>query len=673
MPNIPDIGYTAEVLALVVALYATVVAVVGARKNRMDLIASARNAALAVTALLTLAVIVMEYLLVTGHYQTEYVANVTNNNATLFFKMAALWGSQEGSLLFFTWLMSVFTAVVLMRKWGVVQTLVPYVTAVMHVVLLFFLGLITTVANPFVQLPFFPADGQGLNPLLSHWGMVIHPPILYVGFVVFIVPYSFAMAALITRQRSDLWMRTTRRWTLVGWVFLSMGLLLGGRWAYDVLGWGGYWGWDAVENAALIPWLVATPFLHSVMMQENRGMMKRWNVALIILSFSLIIEGTFLTRSGVIGSVHTFSQSAIGPLFLGFIGIMFILSLALFISRWDDLSSDNDLDSMLSRESIFLLNNLLFLALAFTVWWGTHFPIISEALTGSKVVVGPPFFKKTTGPIFAALVLLMGVAPLMPWRHVSSKKLIGLLKWPAVVGVLTAALLYAFTWVKLPGAVMTMGFIAFAGTTTLLEYWRGIQARRKAHHENVFQALIRLAARNRRRYGGYLIHIGVLLAALGIIGMEFYQLETQQNISQGESMLVSSPTVGTYELTYQGLETRMASPGVENTEAILQVKRNGRDVGTIKPYREYFVAQQQPMTIPDVDRYMMSELYVIVAGWEPGGTSATFKVFVNPLVNWLWLGGVIMVIGTIVAAWPAPEPVRRTLTVKTKTNMVTAK
>lgn len=659
----PSIGFTAQVLALVLSIYATVVAVVGAQKNRRDLIDSAKNAAIGVFLLLGVAIVVLEYLLITGHFQTEYVSSVTNLNASIFFRITALWGGQNGSLLFFAWLMSLFSAAVVVRKWGAVRSLIPYVLAVMQSVLIFFIGLVVFVTNPFKQLAFFPSDGQGLNPLLHHWGMIIHPPILYVGFVAFIVPFAFAIAALITRQRGDLWMRTTRRWTLVAWMFLGTGLLLGGRWAYDVLGWGGYWGWDAVENAALIPWLVATPYLHSVMMQENRGMMKRWNVALIIVTFALVVEGTFLTRSGVIGSVHSFAQSAVGPLFLGFIAIMFFGSLFLFVSRWDDLRSDNELDSLLSRESAFLLNNLLFIGIAFTVWWGTHFPIISEAVTGTKIVVGPPFFEKTLGPLFAAVILLMGIAPLMPWRRVTSRRLIGTLKWPTLVGVATMLVIYALNWVTIPGAVMAFGFVAFTFSVTVMEYWKGVQARRKKHGENLLQALSGLAARNRRRYGGYLIHVGIIFCAVGIIGMEFYQVETQQNIARGESMTISSPFAGTYELTYLGMGEGKGEPGVEITEATLAVSRNGKQVGQITPYREFFIRQQQPMTIPDIHRDMMTDLYVIVAGWEGGGETATFKAYINPLINWLWFGGVIFVLGTFVALMPA-QPIKQASKVK---------
>jgi cytochrome c-type biogenesis protein CcmF len=613
-------------------------------------------------------------LLITGHYQTEYVSNVSNSHATIFFKMTALWGGQNGSLLFFAWLMSLFTGAVVIRKWGAVRSLIPYVIAVMQGVLVFFIGLITFVANPFEQLPFVPVDGQGLNPLLYHWGMIIHPPILYVGFVAFVVPFAFAMSALITRQRGDLWMRTTRRWTLIAWMFLSAGLLLGGRWAYDVLGWGGYWGWDPVENAAFIPWLIATPFLHSSMMQENRGIMKRWNVGLIILTFALMVEGTFLTRSGVISSVHTFAQSAIGPLFLGFIAILFLSSMLLFFLRWNDLESDNELDSLLSRESAFLLNNLLFIGIAFTVWWGTHYPIISEAVTGNKIVVGPPFFEKTTGPLFAGLVLLMGIAPLLPWRRANSARLLSSLAWPIAVGLVTVAALYILTWIKMPGALMGFGFCAFSLTTTLQEYWRGVQARHKTHGENYFQALTRLAARNRRRYGGYLIHLGVILAAIGIVGMEFYQVESQQNIAQGESMTIESPFAGTYEITYQGLEVLpRPNPNLEIIAAHLTVNYNGRPVGELEPHREFFIQQEQPMTIPDILPRMSNELYVIVAGWEGDGETATFKAYINPLINWLWLGGVVFVLGTLVAAWPEPEPTRRSVPISVGKGVVPVK
>lgn len=651
----PNIGYVAATLALILAVYAAVVAVGGAQRRTPELVTSARNAAFGVTGFITLAVVVIEYLLITGHYQTKYVSEVSNRAAPLFYRMTALWGGQDGSLLFWSWLMSIFAALVLVRKWGSMRIMMPYVIAVTQITVAFFIGLVVFVANPFEQLNFAPADGSGLNPLLRHFGMIIHPPMLYIGFVSFVIPYAFAIAALVTRQTGDLWIRTTRRWTLTAWTFLTIGLMLGGWWAYDVLGWGGYWGWDPVENASLIPWLVATPFLHSVMMQENRGMLKRWNAALIILTFCLVIEGTFLTRSGVISSVHSFAQSAIGPLFLVFIGLMFIASFYLFVSRWNELSSDNELDALFSRESAFLLNNLIFVGLAVVVWWGTHFPLFSEALIGEKIVVGPPFFEQTTGPLWVIVVLLMGVAPLIPWRRASLKKLGDTLLWPAAVGLTTMVILYTLLSVQIFAALLGFGLCAFTLTATLIEYWRGISARHRRKGESYPVALWRLMGRNRRRYGGYLIHMGVILVAIGVIGSRFYQVETQHNLAVGESMTIGSEFIGTYELTYRGLREGASPDDRIITEGVLDVKFNGKPVGTLVPTREFFVVQQQPMTIPSKRSTLADDLYVILGGWEGNGETATFKAYINPLINWLWIGGFVLIVGSLVAGWPSPQ------------------
>jgi cytochrome c-type biogenesis protein CcmF len=663
----PHIGYVTLTLAFALAVYAAVVAVIGAHRRTPELVTSARNAAFGVTTLLTLAVGIIEYLLITGHYQTKYVFEVSNRAAPIFYRVTALWGGQDGSLLFWSWLMAIFSALVLVRKWGSMRIMIPYVIAVTQITVAFFIGLVVFVANPFEQLAFFPADGSGLNPLLRHFGMIIHPPILYIGFVSFVVPYAFAMAALITRQSGDLWIRATRRWTLVAWLFLSLGLLLGGWWAYDVLGWGGYWGWDPVENASLIPWLVGTPFLHSVMMQEGRGMLKRWNMALIILTFSLVVEGTFLTRSGVISSVHTFAQSAIGPLFLGFIAVMFVVSFYLFVSRWNDLNSENDLDSLISRESAFLLNNLLFIGLAVIVWWGTHFPLFSEAIIGEKIVVGPPFFEKSTAPLWAALIVLMGIAPLVPWRRGNLKKIARSFLWPVVFALAVVALLYGLVGIKIVGALIGFGFCAFTLAVTFIEYGRGAAARHRSKAESYPVALWRLFGRNRRRYGGYFIHLGVLLVAIGVVGSRFYQVETQRNLAVGESMIVSSPVIGEYELTYHGLRDGQSPDDRLITEAILSVTHNGQPAGSLVPTREFFVVQQQPMTIPDKRSTLADDLYVILAGWEGTGQTATFKAYINPLVNWLWIGGFVFIFGTLIAAWPAPQQSGQTVAARTRT------
>lgn len=661
----PNIGFVALCLAFALAVYAVVVALIGAQRRVPELVVSARNAAFGVTGFITLGIGILVYLLITGHYQTKYVYEVSNRAAPLFFRITALWGAQDGSLLFWAWLMSIVVALALIAKWNSMRVMMPYVVMITQFTLAFFLGLVLFVANPFEQLNFFPADGTGLNPLLRHYGMIIHPPVLYTGFVSFVVPFSFAIAALITRQTGDVWIRTTRRWTLTAWLFLSVGLMLGGWWAYDVLGWGGYWGWDPVENASLIPWLVATPFLHSVMMQENRGMLKRWNMALIILTFCLVIEGTFLTRSGLISSVHTFAQSAIGPLFLGFITIVFGVSFVLFMVRWNDLGSDNEMDSLVSRESFFLLNNLIFLGLAVTVWWGTHFPLFSEAITGEKIVVGPPFFEQTTGPMWAVVVLMMGIAPLIPWRRASLRKLGDTLIWPTVVGLIVMGVLY-FLNVRIFGALLGFGLCAFTLTITLIEYGRGVSARRRSRGESYPVALVNLVKRNRRRYGGYLIHIGVILVAIGIIGSRFYQVESQRNLAVGESMTISSPFIGTYELTYRGLREGDSPDDRIMTEGVLDITFNGKPVGQLMPTREFFVVQQQPMTIPDKRSTLADDLYVILGGWEGNGETATFKAFINPLVNWLWIGGFVFIFGTLIAAWPNPAETRQRVRAKAK-------
>jgi cytochrome c-type biogenesis protein CcmF len=651
-----NIGYITVLLGLVLSGYAAIVSIVGARRKIPELVASARNAALGVMVFITLSVIILEYLLITTDYQVKYVYNTTNNVAPLFFRITALWGSQAGSLLFWAWLMSIFAALVMVRKWGKMRTLMPYVISITQINMVFFLGLVVFVANPFELQDVFPppVDGQGMNPLLRHFGMIIHPPMLYIGFVSTVIPYSFAMAALITRQTDDVWIRTTRRWTLVSWLFLSLGLLLGGWWAYDVLGWGGYWGWDPVENSSLIPWLIMTPFLHSVMMQESRGMLKRWNMALIILAYSLMLNGTFITRAGVVASVHTFAQSAIGPLFLAFITVMFIFSLYLFVNRWDELKSDNELDSLLSRESFFLLNNLIFIGLAVIVWWGTHFPLFSELLTGEKIVVGPPFYEKTTAPLWAIVVLLMGVAPLIPWRRGSPKRLAALFMWPVIVAMATIAFLYLVVGITLWGALLGFALCIFTLTVTIVEYWRGVQARHRKG-ESYPVALFQLMTRNRRRYGGYLVHIGVILIAIGVVGSRFYQVEVQRNVAIGETFTISSELLGTYQLTYHGLQSAPSMDDRINTEAVLSVQYNGQPAGELVPLRELFLLQQQPMTIPDKRSTLANDLYVILAGWDNQGETATFKAYINPLINWIWIGGTILILGTLVAGWPTRE------------------
>jgi cytochrome c-type biogenesis protein CcmF len=645
-----EVGYAAELLAFVAAVYGIGAALAGVQEGHPELVKSARNAALAVTALLTIAGGALLYLLVGGDFSVSYVAQTTNRSMSTFFKITALWGGQDGSILFWSWLLSLYVAPVVFGRQERIRALFPYVIAICLFVEAFFIGLNVFVANPFARLSFLPPDGIGLNPLLRHFGMAIHPPVLYAGFVGFTIPYAFAMAALLTGQTGQEWLRLTRRWTLVSWMFLGMGLLLGMWWAYDVLGWGGYWSWDPVENAALIPWLVATSFLHSSIIQEKRGMLKIWNMVLIILTFCLVIFGTFLTRSGVISSVHAFAQSAVGPVFLVFIALALLGSFGLLITRLDNLRGENELDALLSRESAFLLSALLFLALAFATLWGSLFPLISEVFTGDKITVGPPFFNQVDGPLFAALLLGVGLCPLISWRR-GSLKAIGQGLWkPLTVAAVVAAALFALGASK-PVALLGFAFCALAAVTTLGEFWRGTHIRRRLTGEPQTRAFLKLLTHNRRRYGGYLVHLGVVLIAVGVIGSQSYQQQTQANLRPGESV-----SIGPYALTYQDYRQYHSADDVLVTEAVLDVARDGHPVGVVRPSREYYFYFQQTVTSravlfnPLVN--LREDLYVIFAGLDDNSDSASFKVYLNPLISWLWFGGFVFTFGTLFAAWP---------------------
>jgi cytochrome c-type biogenesis protein CcmF len=670
---IAQMGYFSLVLTLLMALFGAVAAAYGARNDRSNWVESARRAMALTWPLISVAVLALVYLLVRGHYEIGYVASVTSSAMPTYLKVTALWGGQAGSLVFWSWLMAAFASVVSLRRWDRDWGFLPWVIVVIMVTLAFFLLLLVVFENPFARLwqsldgrqvramfrpagaaPLFPSDGQGLNPLLRHPGMVIHPPMLYLGFVSFVVPYAFAIAALITGRSDDRWIRITRRWTLVAWLFLSLGLILGGRWAYDVLGWGGYWGWDPVEIAAFMPWLTGTAFLHSVMIQEKRGMLKRWNLVLIVLTYALVIFGTFLTRSGVLSSVHSFAQSAIGPMFFGFIGLTFIVSLSLLIQRWGDLDAENVLHSVLSREALFLLNNLLFMGILVVCFWGVIFPLLSELFTGQKVTVGPPFYERATGPLWLGLLLLMGVAPLSAYGRTAGNVLGRSLWKPLAVSTLIPVVLFV-RGLRIGGALLGYWLIGLVVLITAYEFWRGARARSKAHGESPLQGLWRLIGRNRRRYGGYVIHLGVVVMAMGIIGIEMFQTETQATLARGETLSLAG-----YEMEYQSLTQFDTADGRNVARAVVTVSRDGREVAELYPRKDFYYASQQPMTIPGVRSTLEEDFYVLLVGWEPIGLGgATFKVYHNPLVNFVWMGGLIFILGTTVAAWPNPERRRR--------------
>lgn len=667
---VANFGYGALVIAFLVSLYGIFAALFGARRNLPAWVESARLAMLLTFPLITLSALSLIILLINHNYEVEFVASVTSNSMPLYLRITALWGGQSGSLVFWAWLMSAFASAVTLHKWQRDREFLPWVVVVSLITLAFFLLLVIFFENPFnrlwatatgsvVQSMFQPAgarlfiqaDGRGLNPLLRHPGMIIHPPMLYLGFVSFVIPFAFAIAALVTGRTDDRWIRLTRRWTLVAWLFLSLGLILGGRWAYDVLGWGGYWGWDPVEIAAFMPWLTGTAFLHSVMIQEKRGMLKHWNMVLIILTYSLVIFGTFLTRSGVLSSVHAFAQSAIGPLFFAFIGATFLTSLFLLLRRWESLKSETQMTSLLSREALFLLNNLLFMGILIVCFWGVIYPLISELATGQKVTVGPPYYERATGPLFAGLLLLMGIAPLAAWRH-STAQTLGKAIWKPFLASLLVPVLALALGVRQWAALLGFWLAAFVTAVTLYEFWRGAMARHRRSGENFFAALWNLAGRNRRRYGGYVIHLGVVLMAVGIIGIEIFQTETQGTLQMGQSL-----NLGRYTMTFNQLNEFETPDGRLVTRAVVAVAKDGKPVGELYPRRDYYFESQQPMTIPGVRSTMDDDFYVLLVDWQPISTAgATFKLYHNPLVNWLWLGGIVFILGTMIAAWPDKDP-----------------
>jgi cytochrome c-type biogenesis protein CcmF len=510
---------------------------------------------------------------------------------------------------------------------------------------IFFLGMLNFVTRPFDMLATIPSDGQDLNPLLQNYWMAIHPPSLYTGYVSASVPFAFGAAALITGSLDDTWIRSTRRWAIFSWFFLTLGNLFGARWAYEVLGWGGYWAWDPVENAAFMPWLVMTAYLHSVMIQERKDMLKVWNLALIGMAFGLTLFGTFITRSGVISSVHSFTQSGLGPYFLGFLITAAVLYTGLLLFRVKSLRTPAEFESYLSREAAFLFNNLVLVGIAFAVFWGTLFPVLSEAVRGVKITVGPPFFDKVNAPLALALVFLMGVGPLIAWRRSSLDTVAKTFAAPVIFGAVTGICAFIAglrEWYVL--TALSLG--AFALGTVFVEFRRGVSARRHMVSENPARAFVNLVAKNNRRYGGYIIHIGVVMAFVGIVASSFFKTEVKKSLKQGESF-----QVGSYELEFLGLSQNETSH-LETISARLELLRDGKPIVLMQPAKLFYKRPQQPATSVAIRSTPAADLYVVLAGIDDATGLTTFQVFLTPLVFWLWAGGLIMALGTVVAMWP---------------------
>jgi cytochrome c-type biogenesis protein CcmF len=646
-----EIGSFSLTFALIISAYSIASIVFGLRARREEVLASAENGIKAVFLCLTIATAVMIYALVTRDFQVEYVARYTNRSLPLFYTVAAFYAGQSGSLLFWAWLLSLFGFIVIWQNRERNRDVLPHVNLILSCITFFFIFLMLFVTNPFTRLPTVPPDGQGLNPLLQNPGMIFHPPTLFLGYVGFAVPYAFAMAALIKGRLGSTWIRTTRRWTLFSWFFLTIGNLLGAQWAYVELGWGGYWAWDPVENASFMPWLVATAYLHSVMIQEKRGMLKIWNIVLITLTFLLTIFGTFITRSGIISSVHTFGQSSLGWVFLAFMGLIIIVSFNLLITRLPQLRSRNELDSFLSRESSFLYNNLILIGIAFATLWGTIFPVISEAVRGVKITVGPPFFNKVNTPFGLALLALVGLCPLFAWRKTTFKNLRGNLLLPFVLSAV-GGLVFYLLGIRHAYALISFTLSLFVMITIYLEFSQGASVRKKTTGEGLMRALWTIMNRNKRRYGGYIVHVGIVMIFVGVTGSAF-KVEKQATVKKGESFNIKN-----YTLRYDSL-AQYPTANKEVIAASVSMFNAGSRVAVLFPEKNFHRGQDQPASEVAIRSTLKEDVYLILAGHQ--GDTATFKVLVTPLVIWLWIGGVVMTLGTIFAMLPDRRRERKLL------------
>jgi cytochrome c-type biogenesis protein CcmF len=657
---VTQLGEVALWIALCLSAWGAIVAFVGGRVGRGDLVLSAERASYAVAALLTLSCLAIIAAFVGDEFRYLYVASGSNRELPLYYKVTALWGGHAGSLVFWVFLLTTFAAIAAYQNRWQNRELVPYATGTLHLMAFFFLIVVLATSNPFDQMSFTPADGRGMNPQLQNYWMTIHPPTLYLGFTAFTIPFAFAVSALISGRLDTRWITITRRWTLLAWFFLTNGIIFGMIWAYETLGWGGWWFWDPVENASLLPWLTGTAFLHSVMIQEKRGMLKVWNISLILGTFILTIFATFLTRTGLIESVHSFARNLeIAYVFLGFMGILLVGSFALVWWRRDRLASDHRLESVISREAAFLLNNLLFIAAMFAVMWGTMFPLISEGFLGQKIAVGPPFFNRVNIPIGLALLALLGIGPVVAWRKATGRNLRRNFVTPALVGLVTAATLWLLG-VRHGYALATFSLAAFTMTTITREFWKGARARAAIEGEGLARAFLHMVQRNRRRYGGYTVHAGLVIGFVGMAGAA-YEVEEQATLLPGESTEIRSPYGHTFTLTYQDLSW-YAAPNMTKLIASVDVERDGRRAGTMTTEKRQYRQREEVTSVVGIRRAWNEDLYLILAGVDdPNGVVqgrverplVTLRILVNPLVSWIWIGGAVMAVGTLTAFWPA--------------------
>ncbi len=647
--------------AVLVGAWCAVISFSGRWRDRPDLAATVTRSTHALLVCMLAASLALWQGLISHDFNIEYVAAYTSRNLPPYFIVSAFWAGQKGSLLFWAVVLSLFGSLAQTLTPRRYSDLLPHVAGVTSAVVVFFVSVMLASANPFERLPFTPADGRGLNPQLQNVGMVIHPPMLYLGYISITVPFAFAVAALLSRRLDTGWIHAIRKWTLVSWLFLSIGITLGMWWAYVELGWGGYWAWDPVENASLLPWLTMTAFLHSVMIQEKRGMLKRWNLGLIIGTFLLSIFGTFITRSGVISSVHSFTQSNVGYFFLAFLVVAAISGFTLLYTRWPLLEPEAQLDSVVSREAAFLFNNLLFVGIAFSVLWGTLFPILSELVKGHKITVGPPFFNRVNVPLGLLLLGLTGVGPLIAWRRASPENLKRQFLWPGVAGLLTLAGLLAAGMRDLY-PLMAVALAGFVLGTVVQEFYRGMRARMRMHAESPPMALARLVARNRRRYGGYIVHLGLMIYFVAFAGMAFKQ-EQEATLKPGQSVVMRSPFGHTYKFTHLGISQYEALNRIVSA-ATVEVMKDGKPDGLITSEKRQHVDSFrrptfEPSTEVGIRSGLQEDVYVVFAGAVNGTEEAVYRFNLNPLVWWVWYGGFVLVFGGLLTMWPGGGPVLR--------------
>jgi len=650
------IGELSLWVALLMATWATTVSFAGGVQRRQDLVASGERGIYATLAMVVLASIGLWTALITHDFSFKYVASFTSANLPLVYTLSAFWGGQAGSLLFWALILAGYSAVAVYTNRDRNRALMPYVTGTLGFVLVFFLATLCLGANPYERLDWIPLDGRGMNPQLQNPGMAIHPPNLYLGFVGTTVPFAFAIAALITRRLDGDWLAAVRRWALVSWFFLTIGIVLGMWWAYVELGWGGYWAWDPVENASLLPWLINTAFLHSIMVQEKRGMLRKWNVTLVVSAFLLSIFGTFITRSGIISSVHSFAQSPVGNWFAGFLILCIVVCVYLVTTRLRDLETKAELESMVSREAAFLYNNLLFVGIAFSVLWGTLFPIISEAVRGEKITVGPPFFNAVNVPLGLLLLVLTGVGPLIAWRRASTSNLRRQFAVPAFAGV-SALILLAALGMRELSALISYMFATFVFTTILQEFYKGVGARRRMYGEGAVTALGRLVARNRRRYGGYVVHAGIVVMFAAFAGLAFKK-DHDVTLRAGESTELRDPFGHLWKFTSQGV-SQYNELNRRVVAAALDVTRDGESMGILTSEKRQHVDSRgnptfEPSTDVGIIGSLKQDVYLVLAGVGED-ERAEMRISFNPLVVWVWIAGFIMAIGGLIVMWPQAE------------------